>query len=272
MLETYIGTTGYGRHWLDAPAAESWFRCVRDGCPDDGITDAGRTQQEQITVFLKYFTTDFSSSAKFDPRGWNGRTYWRRKGMPSAATPGSPQARHTFGRALDLNNLGGQTKAWMRANGYRYGWIKDLVAGEDWHFEYQPARDVVLVSNPGTGTGTVPTVPTIPTIDPLEDDMTPDQDRILREVHRALGAGGASTLTDGETVLGVVKTIRGNTTGVPEVLRAARQEIAAVAADVESTATKVNETAGVLWEGTGGTPQPSTIYPTLHRVATKVGA
>lgn len=162
MDPVYIGTTSYGRHWLDRPAAESWARMVRDGCPAAGVTDAGRTHEEQIAVFLKYFTTNYATSAQFDQRYWNGQNYWRRQGQPSAATPGTVQARHTFGRALDLNDVTVPTKAWVRANGHRYGWIKDLVRGEDWHMEYQPAGDVVAVSNPGTGIGTVPTVPNIP--------------------------------------------------------------------------------------------------------------
>lgn len=164
VSQVYIGTTNYGKHWLDAPAAASWLRMVRDGCPPSGITDAGRTHQEQVDVFLKYFTTDYASSAKHDPRTWQGRMYWRRPGKPSAATPGSSQARHVSGRALDLN---GATKAWVRANGHRYGWIKDIVRGEDWHMEYQGARDVVLVSNPGAVTGKVPTSPDVSEIAPI---------------------------------------------------------------------------------------------------------
>lgn len=176
----YIGTTNYGRHWLDRPAADSWFRMVRDGCPPQGITDAGRTYQEQVNVFLAYFTTDYASSAKFDRREWNGNVYWRRKGKPSAATPGSIFARHTTGLALDLN---GSTKAWVRANGHRYGWIKDVVKGEDWHMEYQQYRDVVLVTNPGTSVPKPPTGPAIP--DPIEpiEPILPKEDEmwVLRD-------------------------------------------------------------------------------------------
>lgn len=150
MAWVYIGRTSYGDHYLEAAAAASWFRMVRDGCPAGGITDALRTQAEQEAVFRKYYTTSYAASAKFDRRVWNGLTWWRKPGAPSAATPGSPQARHQKGLSLDLN---GATKAWVRANGHRYGWIKDLVTGEDWHMEYQAARDVVQVSNPGTTVG-----------------------------------------------------------------------------------------------------------------------
>lgn len=165
MEQVYIGTTNYGRHYLSAPAAASWFRMVRDGCPTEGITDALRTQTEQEVLFRKHYTTNYAASAKHDRRVWNGQIWWRKPGFPSAATPGSPQARHQWGLSLDLN---GATKAWVRANGHRYGWIRDVVRGEDWHMEYQGHRDYVLVSNPGHSTGNTPAVPELPPITPLE--------------------------------------------------------------------------------------------------------
>lgn len=178
MQQVYIGTTSYGRHWLDAPAAASWFRMVRDGCPPGGITDAGRTQAEQEALFRKHFTTNYAASAKHDRRVWNGQTWWRRPGFPSAATPGSPQARHQWGLSLDLN---GATKAWVRANGHRYGWIKDVVRGEDWHMEYQQNRDTVLVSNPGAGVGNVPNVSVPGAPAPIEPKKDEDDEVIVYE-------------------------------------------------------------------------------------------
>lgn len=170
MEQVYIGTTNYGRHYLSAPAAAAWFRMVRDGCPTGGITDALRTRNEQITLFTKHFTTNYASSAKIDRRQWNGQVWYRayRPGTktpwPSAATPDTPQARHQWGLSLDLN---GTTKAWVRAHGHRYGWIKDVVPGEDWHMEYQANRDAMLASNPGATTGgTLPSV-NPDTLDPI---------------------------------------------------------------------------------------------------------
>jgi hypothetical protein len=205
METVFINTTNYGRHWLEKLAADSWNRMVRDGCPPHGITDAGRTLQEQITVFLKYFTTDFASSAKFDPRGWNGRTYWRayqpggRLPWPSAATPGSVFARHTFGRALDLN---GATKSWVRANGHRYGWLKDLVRGEDWHMEYQPMRDVVLIGSVITVRPPVPTVPDLPDVGTLTPEPIPDPEAVTNVVAiiRLIDTGDISYVSDNGTV------------------------------------------------------------------------
>lgn len=167
-----IGSTSFGRHWLDRPAADSWFRMVAAGCPPEGITDAGRTLQEQIAVFTSRYRVQWIGTGPFnDVRWWNGLRYVRFQGA-AVAVPGSVTARHTFGRALDLH---GATKTWVRANGARYGWLKDQVRNEDWHMEYVPSSDVVLVNSPGGSVGTVPTVPTLPDLDPLTpkeaDDM-----------------------------------------------------------------------------------------------------
>lgn len=169
MDPVYINSTSYGRHWLDRPAADSWNRMVRDGCPAQGITDAGRTIEEQIAVFTSRYRVQWIGSGPFgDVRWWQGRRYVRFQGA-AVAVPGSVTARHTYGRALDLS---GATKTWVRANGHRYGWIKDVVPREDWHVEYQPGRDVVQVSNPGTSVPAVPTIPTLPdpgTLTPLPE-------------------------------------------------------------------------------------------------------
>lgn len=125
-------------HWLAPEAAYAYLRARRDGLPA-GITSAGRTRAEQDRIFRLYYTTNYAASAKFDRRRYQGRYWWRRPGRPSAATPGSPAARHEKGLSLDLP--AGGPREWMREHGHHYGWIKDLVRGEPWHFEYQESKD-----------------------------------------------------------------------------------------------------------------------------------
>jgi len=122
-------------HWLDTAAAASYLRMRAAGCPA-GITDAGRTHAEQIALFLSRYTTSYLRSSRRDRRSWQGRTYWRLKGVASAATPG--ESNHETGTALDLPDA---PEAWVRANGAPYGWIADRVAGEGWHVEYIASRD-----------------------------------------------------------------------------------------------------------------------------------
>jgi len=158
-----------------------------------------------------------------------------------AATPGT--SNHGWGRAIDFGSFvnveGSPEYRWMKANAPRFGWShprwaedNSPVGGqqEPWHWEANDAP--VPVSNYLTAGGTIPTVPDIPSIDPLEEtDMTPDQERLLREVHAAIGAGGAVGLADAETALGVARTIRSSTNGVPDVLASIRQDAAAIKAD-----------------------------------------
>lgn len=125
-------------HELDDAAAASYLRARAAGLPA-GITSAWRSPAEQEALFRARYTTNYAASAKKDPRVWQGRTWWRRIGADAAAPPGAPYSRHETGLALDLP--AGGPREWMTAHGAAYGWIAGRVAGEPWHFEYDPARD-----------------------------------------------------------------------------------------------------------------------------------
>lgn len=101
--------------WLDAPAADSYRRMIAAGCPEGGITDAGRTYYEQAELY---------------------RLYLAGKLKATAAKPGT--SKHETGRALDLD---GAARAWVRTHGAAYGWMKDRVKNEPWHVEYEAAHD-----------------------------------------------------------------------------------------------------------------------------------
>lgn len=174
MLITAIGTeTNGGVAWLDAPAAASWDRMAAAGMPTDGITDSGRPSSAQVVLFLARYTTNYAASGRTDRRVWQGRTYWRKRGVASAATPGT--SNHETGNALDL---AGATLAWVRAHGAAYGWIADRVAHEPWHVEYVATRD----TEAKTVTPTVPATPTAPLPPSEEDDMIPLIERTYRDL------------------------------------------------------------------------------------------
>lgn len=128
-------------HRLAAPAAASWLRMAEDGMPTSGVRSSLRTRDEQRALFLARYRparTPTEVGPYRDARKYLGVRYVRISGEGSVAVPGSPQANHEDGLALDLF---GDTLAWVREHGHRYGWIKDLVSGEAWHLEYIETRD-----------------------------------------------------------------------------------------------------------------------------------
>lgn len=105
--------------WLYENAAYSYFRALQDGLPAGGISDAGRTFEEQTRIYNTWRSQLHLPVAQ--------RVY-----KAYAAVPGT--SKHESGRALDLS---GAARAWMRANGAKYGWMRDRVKNEPWHFEYE---------------------------------------------------------------------------------------------------------------------------------------
>lgn len=109
-----VGDTG---HRLWAPAANGLSALIDDAAAegiDVGITDSYRplAVQERLA---------------------------REKGLYSqgglAAVPGT--SNHGWGVATDLD-LDAEGLAWMRENGWRYGFVED-VPREPWHWTYRPA-------------------------------------------------------------------------------------------------------------------------------------
>ena len=149
---------------LDAAAAASYQRARRDGLPA-GITSALREHAEQRRLFLARYTPAATGGGPFgDVRRYQGRRYVRTSSAGSVAIPGSEWSRHERGLSLDLPE---PARAWMRAHGHRYGWIKDVVPGEPWHFEYQAARDTRPA--PAVATKPAPAPTTAPQAHTQED-------------------------------------------------------------------------------------------------------
>jgi len=110
MIAVQIGS-GF---WLDGPAAASYLRMRRAGCPP-GITTAGRTYAQQAQMYEAYLA---------------GR-------LPAfAAKPGT--SKHERGNAIDVPE---PARSWIRAYGGGFGWLKDRVNSEPWHMEYQAGFD-----------------------------------------------------------------------------------------------------------------------------------
>jgi D-alanyl-D-alanine carboxypeptidase len=106
-----------GSHRLWAPAATAFSALAADAAAAGvsiGVTDSYRPIEVQERLA-------------------------REKGLYSngglAATPGT--SNHGWGLSLDLD-LDAEAQAWMRENGWRYGFVED-VPREPWHWTYRPA-------------------------------------------------------------------------------------------------------------------------------------
>ena len=108
---------GHGDHRLHAPAARA-FQQMEDAARSEGIT---------FSVITSY--RDLPTQERLA----------REKGLYSqgglAAAPGT--SNHGWGLSVDLD-LNPAAQEWMRANGWRYGFVED-VPREPWHWTYRPA-------------------------------------------------------------------------------------------------------------------------------------
>lgn len=129
-------------HWLAPAAAASYARMRAAGMPAGGITDAGRTYEQQAALYARYLRGEL---------------------VATAARPGT--SKHETGNALDL---AGDARTWVRAHGRAFGWLRDQVAREPWHMEYVLVLDTRLTAGAGA-----PPAPIAPTPrPPLEDLMS----------------------------------------------------------------------------------------------------
>lgn len=166
-----------GPHWLRDDAARAYLRMRADGCPA-GVTSAARSYELQSLFFTNQGRPGWPGKADHPDRS---KHVWR---------PGSP--RDEGARALDVPE---PARAWVRAHGRRYGWLKDRVSREPWHMEYDRALDPAAPRGPVRGpsrpvpaaAGTRPA----PEADmPLTDD---DVARIAAAVAAITAPGATST-------------------------------------------------------------------------------
>ncbi|MCU1361298.1 MAG: peptidase and DD-carboxypeptidase VanY/endolysin [Ilumatobacteraceae bacterium] len=114
-----LESIGQGGHKLYAPAAESWKSAVAaaraDGI-DLKVTDSYRSYDQQVDLA-------------------NRKGLYKDGGL--GATPGT--SNHGWGLAVDIDVSKPSAMAWVKANGYKYGFV-EAVPREPWHWEYRPAQ------------------------------------------------------------------------------------------------------------------------------------
>lgn len=116
---TSLESIGQGGHRLWGPAAAAWRGAVeaaaRDGI-DLKVTDSYRSYDEQVDLV-------------------------QRKGLYAdggyGAVPGT--SNHGWGLAVDVDTTDPATQSWIRANGFRFGFV-EAVPREPWHWEFRPQQ------------------------------------------------------------------------------------------------------------------------------------
>lgn len=156
MAFTYTGEyvdIGFGRGWLNRPAANSLRRIDAQLGHAMQVTEAGRYR--------------FQQQAHYD--------HYLRYGSPIALHPDTPSL-HQVGNAIDSNEAQ-RIVAILEDHGWRrtvYRWVNGVwTLVEPWHFEYFEHLD--NHRHEGSPAGAE------------EDDMTPDQDRALAAIYHNQG-------------------------------------------------------------------------------------
>lgn len=110
---------GQGSHRLWGPAADSWKEAVAAAAADGvdlKVTDSYRSYSEQVDLAQR-------------------KGLYENGGL--AAVPGT--SNHGWGLAVDVDITDPATLDWIRANGYRFGFV-EAVRREPWHWEYRPQQ------------------------------------------------------------------------------------------------------------------------------------
>lgn len=165
---------------MNVDAAMHWNAMVGAILRDHKVpiiaTEGTRTRSRQSYLYdgYRFGRIDPTTGRKFNP----------------AWSPDSPYAYHLSGRAVDVGSgVGFSNRAEyriFREYAKQYG-FRETVKGEPWHFEWRSdwvsdhIKNYLAASNPAGSN---------PTPIPVEDDLTPEQDRMLKYVYEVLSSPG----------------------------------------------------------------------------------
>lgn len=101
--------------------------------------DTYRTYQEQVALFTSRYT--MTPLPGRPSKVWDGRRWWLRPGMATAAVPGT--SNHGLGLAVDIWSASGERLDWLEANALTYGFSWEFTSGaEPWHIRYYRGDDI----------------------------------------------------------------------------------------------------------------------------------
>lgn len=149
LLVSVPDPTGGPTVRLVAPAARAWRALVAAAATAGHVlqvTSSYRSYADQERLFRERYTTEVLLGRP--SRTWDGRRWYLRPGMATAAVPGT--SNHGLGIAVDKRNDNPAAHEWLLTNAGKFGWSWELQS-EPWHLRYVSGDDT------------------------LEEDLTPDE-------------------------------------------------------------------------------------------------
>jgi hypothetical protein len=147
ILVSTLGQAGGPIVTLVSPAARAWRAMCAAALTAGHVlkatstNDSYRLYSVQESLFRARYTT--THLANRPTKVWQGKTWWLRPGMATAAVPGT--SNHGLALAVDIGEeLDGDagteaidpaTVAWLAANAARFGFSAELQS-EPWHWRY----------------------------------------------------------------------------------------------------------------------------------------
>lgn len=138
ILESIPGRDGAPTiRLLKGTSARSWkamfAHALRDGIllSATSLADSYRSYEIQLRIFKERYSV--TPIAGQPTKVWDGKTYWLKHGMATAAVPGN--SNHGDAIALDNKNTTKPAIDWLLAHAEEYGWSWELDS-EPWHLHY----------------------------------------------------------------------------------------------------------------------------------------
>lgn len=163
-------------HHVAANAFDLMYRAALAVGLELRLTDGYRPYETQVRLFTERYTPSYLPlrNTLSGSKVWNGRRWWKRVGVATAAVPGT--SNHGDGLAIDVNTTGlgsqanpGPKLTWLAANARGFGFTWELVPEEPWHLVYFPGFAML---------------PPAPAPTPQPDNPRPE-DEIVNTIHSA---------------------------------------------------------------------------------------
>lgn len=109
------------------------------------MTDGYRDYDTQVRLFTSRYQLSYNPiTCTTQSKVWGGRRWWKRRGVATAAAPGS--SNHGWGLATDIATVDGSDGdddlRWLGEFAADYGFSWELLPEEPWHIRYVQAERI----------------------------------------------------------------------------------------------------------------------------------